>query len=101
MKPERSRKWYVGQIVASLIFIGMMAWSSSIHLSQREVDEAIAQGDLDDAGRMVEQPRGEPVPPFLAGFATACMVGGYWWVILYHNPRLTNSSGAGSHRRKP
>ena len=72
------RKRYFWRILGTLAFIGLMGWSSSMHVSREQLDDV--QDEEVATGQIYEQPRGEPLPPFLAGFSTACLVGAYWYL---------------------
>jgi hypothetical protein len=58
--------------LALIAFAGFSMWSSSIHLTRKEISGAENE-DVDSAS-MYDHVRGEPMSPWVAGFATGCLV---------------------------
>jgi hypothetical protein len=66
------RNIYFWLILGSIAFIGFMSWVSSVHVSQKEWDAMVEEHDGRDPGR---------IGPFGMGFATACVLGGFWFAV--------------------
>jgi hypothetical protein len=72
----RNRNFW--RVLGTLAFIALMGWLSSIHVSRKDLDDE--QKEDVATGQIYEQPRSGPLPPFIEGFVTACMVGAYWYL---------------------
>jgi hypothetical protein len=74
------RNLYFWMVLGSLAFIGFSAWVSSIHVSREDIKAR--QAEDDESGDIYEHSHAsEPMPPFLVGFVTACIVGGCWYAV--------------------
>jgi hypothetical protein len=73
------RNAYFWLFLGSILFIGLMDWASSFHISQRNADEIAAERD---------EPAPAVISPFWEGFVTAGVVVGAW-VVVYRqqNPK--------------
>jgi FtsH-binding integral membrane protein len=69
---------YFWLVLGTVAFISFAAWSSSVHVSQRDREAREEDGGASDR-----------IPPFAAGFATAAIVGGFWFAVYVqsHPPR--------------
>jgi hypothetical protein len=63
---------YFWLVLGTVVFIAFAAWSSSIHVSQHDRKAREEEGESSDR-----------MSPFAAGFATAVIVGGFWFAV-YH-----------------
>jgi hypothetical protein len=64
------RNLYFWLILGTVVFVGAMAWSSSTHVSRQDREAREEEGESSDR-----------LPPFAAGFATACVVGLFWFAV--------------------
>lgn len=78
------RNVYFWLFLGSIAFIGFMCWASSGHMSQKDWD-AVVEKYGEDPVRL---------GPFGMGFATACLVGGFWLTVyLTQNPKPRGKVG--------
>ncbi|MBB5329448.1 hypothetical protein HDF14_003066 [Edaphobacter lichenicola] len=63
---------YFWLVLGTVAFVAFAAWSSSVQVSQHDRESREEEGESSDR-----------VPPFAAGFATAAIVGGFWFAV-YH-----------------
>jgi len=74
------RNVYLWMVLGSLAFVWLMGRSSSVHLTKQEAQEM--REEREDEGK---DPDG--MPPFAMGFATACILGGFWYAVYASTPK--------------